>query len=155
MGHYVLNHVYESLPFFALVIGGGFGVLAWGFERARARWGERWGVRGVADPAGLPLLGLIFGTYLLVLTPLLNTYVRTNEQEADAFGLHAARQPDGFAQVSLKLGEYRKLEPTPLEEWIFFDHPSGRTRILTAMRWKAENPSPRLEPGPAVVPATP
>jgi len=22
---------------------------------------------------------------------------------------------------------------------IFFDHPSGRTRILTAMRWKAEH----------------
>ena len=26
-----------------------------------------------------------------------------------------------------------------LEEWIFYDHPSGRVRIHTAMRWKAEN----------------
>jgi STE24 endopeptidase len=39
--------------------------------------------------------------------------------------------------VALKLGEYRKLAPTPLEETIFFDHPSGRSRILVAMRWKA------------------
>ena len=27
----------------------------------------------------------------------------------------------------------------PIEEWIFFDHPSGRNRIAAAMRWKAEN----------------
>jgi STE24 endopeptidase len=55
------------------------------------------------------------------------------------FGLNAARQPDGFANASLKLGEYRKLSPGPIEEFIFFDHPSGRTRIFSAMRWKAEN----------------
>jgi STE24 endopeptidase len=26
-----------------------------------------------------------------------------------------------------------------LEEVIFFDHPSGHTRVFTAMRWKAEH----------------
>jgi len=53
--------------------------------------------------------------------------------------LNAARQPDGEAEVDLLLGEYRKMDPSPLEEMIFFDHPSGRTRIYAAMRWKAEN----------------
>ena len=43
-----------------------------------------------------------------------------------------------MAQVALKLSEYRKLDPGPLEEVIFYDHPSGRNRILMAMRWKAE-----------------
>jgi STE24 endopeptidase len=61
------------------------------------------------------------------------------EYEADIFGLNAGRQPDGEAEVDLKLGEYRKLDPSPIEELIFFDHPSGRTRITAAMRWKAEN----------------
>jgi STE24 endopeptidase len=42
--------------------------------------------------------------------------------------------------VALKLGEYRKLDPGPLEEWVFFDHPSGRTRIHMAMQWRAEHP---------------
>ena len=65
--------------------------------------------------------------------------MRTNEQEADLFGLNAARQPDGFAAIAMKLSEYRKIEPTPLEEIIFFDHPSGRTRVQSAMRWKAEH----------------
>ena len=54
------------------------------------------------------------------------------------FGLNAAGEPDGFAEIALKLSEYRKLDPGPIEEWIFFDHPSGRARISMAMRWKAE-----------------
>ena len=59
------------------------------------------------------------------------------EGEADAFGLNTAREPDGFAQSALKLGSYRKLNPGPIEEIIFFDHPSGRARIRMAMDWKA------------------
>jgi STE24 endopeptidase len=42
-----------------------------------------------------------------------------------------------MAMVALKLGAYRKLNPTPLEEFIFYDHPSGRARIRMAMDWKA------------------
>jgi len=38
-----------------------------------------------------------------------------------------------------KLAEYRKMNPGPVEEWLFFDHPSGYNRIHDAMRWKAEN----------------
>ena len=96
---------------------------------------------GIDDLAGLPLVALLFSAYLFVLTPIGNTIVRTQEYEADVFGLNAARQPDGFARAALLLSEYRKMEPSPIEEFIFFDHPSGHTRIFTAMRWKAENPS--------------
>lgn len=134
MGHYVLNHVYEGILYFGVVLVAGFAFLRWGFGRAIARWGERWGIRGVDDPAGLPLLSALLTVFFFVLTPLNNTYIRTNEVEADIFGLNAARQPDGFAEVSLLLGEYRKLSPGPVEEWIFFDHPSGRNRILMAMK---------------------
>jgi len=74
-----------------------------------------------------------------VLTPFMNTHVRTAEAEADMFGVNASRQPDGFAQAAIHLGEYRKMKPTPLEEWFFFDHPSGYNRIHRAMQWKAEN----------------
>lgn len=138
MGHYVLNHIYESIVFFILVFVAGFAFLRWAFGKAVARWGERWGVRGIADVAGLPLLAAIFSIYFFVLTPFLNTYIRTNEAEADIFGLNSAREPDAFAEVALMLGEYRKLAPGPVEEWIFFDHPSGRNRILMSMQWKAE-----------------
>ncbi|HKJ02410.1 MAG TPA: M48 family metalloprotease, partial [Longimicrobiales bacterium] len=88
---------------------------------------------------GLPLLALVVAVIFFVLTPVMNSYIRVQEYEADIFGLNAARQPDGMALVSLKLGEYRKLEPSTWEEIVFFDHPSGRTRIFSAMRWKAEH----------------
>jgi STE24 endopeptidase len=69
----------------------------------------------------------------------MNTETRVNEFEADMYGLNASRQPDGFAQAAIHLGEYRKMRPGPVEEFIFFDHPSGYNRIYAAMRWKAEN----------------
>jgi STE24 endopeptidase len=142
MGHYVLNHVYEMLVEFGALIVIGFAFLRWGFNRMVARRGERWGVRGIADLAGLPLLVAVLSVFFFLMSPVLRTIVRTNEAEADIFGLNAAREPDGFAEAALLLGEYRKLAPGPVEEWIFFDHPSGRNRILMAMRWKAEHLTP-------------
>ena len=139
MGHYVLHHVSKSILFFGVVLVAGFAFMRWAFDRAAARWGAGWGLRGVADPAGLPLLLALFSLYAFVLTPLVNTHIRTGESEADIFGLNAAREPDGMAEVALQLSEYRKLDPGPVEEWIFFDHPSGRNRISMAMRWKAEH----------------
>ena len=88
----------------------------------------------------MPLLIALFSVYLFVLTPVTNTIVRVAEEEADIFGLNAAREGDGFAEVDLKLTEYRKADPGPVEEFIFYDHPSPRKRIYSAMRWKAENP---------------
>jgi STE24 endopeptidase len=137
MGHYVLNHITKLLINFTLVALISFALAKVFFEAAVRRWGGRWDVRGIADPAGLPLLALIFAAISFVLTPVNNTITRVAEVEADAFGLNTAREPDGFATVSLKLGEYRKLDPGPLEEFIFFDHPSGRARIRMAMDWKA------------------
>ncbi len=49
-----------------------------------------------------------------------------------------ASDPDAEAAAILKLGEYRKMEPGPFEEFIFYTHPSGWRRIENAMRWKAE-----------------
>ena len=140
MGHYVLNHVYKGLVMNGAVVVIGFAFLAWGLQFALARWGERWGIRGTADVAVLPLAVMVLSIYFFVTTPIGNTITRTMEFEADMYGLNAARQPDGEANVDLLLGEYRKMDPGPVEEFIFYDHPSGRTRITAAMRWKAENP---------------
>jgi STE24 endopeptidase len=137
IGHYALNHVYENVVFTTIVTLLMFLAVRGGFESAVRRWGARWGVRDIADPAGLPLLVLLVAVANFALMPVTNTFIRTNEAEADVFGLNAARQPDGFATVALKLGEYRKLEPSAIEEALLFDHPSGRARILMAMTWKA------------------
>src|SRR6266513_2854417 len=139
MGHYVLNHGAKLLTYSGIFILIGFALTCTLFDAAVRRWGARWDVRGIADPAGLPLLVLILSTFVFVLTPFLNTVVRVTEREADAFGINTSREADGMAKVALKLGAYRKLNPTPLEEFIFYDHPSGRARIRMAMDWKAAN----------------
>ena len=140
MGHYVLHHNYKGAAFIAVVIILGAVLLRASFDGVVRRSGTRWKVGGIADLAGLPLVFLLFFIYLFALTPALNSFTRTLEAEADLFGLNAARQPDGAAEVALKLGEYRKLAPGPLEEIVFYDHPSGHSRIFMAMRFKAENP---------------
>jgi STE24 endopeptidase len=139
MGHYLLHHIAKDILYFSVVIVIFFALLRWSLERALARWGERWQVRGIGDTAVLPLVFLLGSLVAFVYTPFFNTHIRTNEHEADMYGLNASRQPDGFAQAAIHLGEYRKMSPGPVEEWIFFDHPSGRDRIHDAMRWKAEN----------------
>jgi len=139
MGHYVLHHIPKDTIFFFVVIVAAFGFLRWSVEWALKRWGERWQIRGITDVAVLPLVFLMGSLFFFVLTPILNTQTRTNEGEADMYGLNASRQPDGFAQAAIHLGEYRKMNPGPVEEFFFFDHPSGRNRIFAAMRWKAQN----------------
>jgi STE24 endopeptidase len=139
MGHYVLHHLYNAVICAVIVVAITFAMLRRGMVWMLSRWGTRWHVHGEADLAALPVVVLILLTLNFLFTPIGNTFTRTQEYEADIFGLNASREPDGEAEADLLLGEYRKLDPTPVEEFIFFDHPSGRTRIYAAMRWKAEN----------------
>ena len=139
MGHYILNHIPKSMIFFLVVIVAAFAYLRWSLDWCLGRWGAKWGIPSVSDPAVLPLVVLLGSIFFFVLTPILNTEIRSQEAEADSFGINASRQPDGMAQAAIHLGEYRKMKPGPIEEWIFFDHPSGYNRIHKAMQWKAEN----------------
>jgi len=139
MGHYVMGHVTRQILLEALVILAGFAFLHFGYLWAVEVFGGQWQVRKVADVAGLPLLAALGTLYLFLATPVTNSISRTIEYQADIFGLDAVRKPDAFATVILKLSTYRKLEPGHWEEVIFYDHPSGRTRIQSAMRWKKEH----------------
>ena len=139
MGHYVLNHSYKMAMFFIIMAVLMFAYLNWSLNKCLARWGDAWKIRGITDIAILPLAMLLLSIVGLLTTPIGNTAVRMQEFEADMYGLNASQQPDGEAEVDLKLGEYRKMSPSPAEEIIFFDHPSGRTRIHTAMQWKKEH----------------
>jgi STE24 endopeptidase len=149
MGHYVLNHAALLLTWMGLLILVAFAFLNWGFRILVDIFGGNWDVRTIDDPAGLPVLAALLSVFFMVATPVSNTITRTAEAQADIFGLNTARQPDGFAAAALQLSEYRKLDPGPWEEFIFYDHPSGRTRIWTAMRWKAAHINePDIKAGP-------
>ncbi len=139
LGHYVLGHVWRTIVVLTLLMG----LLLWLASRIAPalirHGGQRWDVRGLSDPASLPVLAGVLSVLSLLATPVTNTLIRVDESEADAFGLDAAREPDGFAAAAMKLSAYRKIAPGALEEMLFFDHPSGKTRVHMAMQWKKDH----------------
>ncbi|MFZ1743014.1 MAG: M48 family metallopeptidase [Pontixanthobacter sp.] len=139
MGHYKLHHSFWIIGIMLLIVGIGLFLISHLAPRLIARYGHRWGVRDLSDPASLPVLGLLLTVYFFAATPALNSLIRIAESQADAFGLDAAKEPDGFARAAMRLSEYRKIEPGPVEEFLFFDHPSGRTRVRMSMQWKADH----------------
>ena len=137
MGHYVLDHNLMVLPWLGLILLIGFGFVAASYRGLVRLLGRFWDLSEIFDPAGLPLLYALFIIYMLVSTPAINTLSRTIEAQADIFGLNAARQPDAFAKFFLLDAGIDDLTPSPLEEFIFWSHPSAAQRIAVAMRWKA------------------
>jgi STE24 endopeptidase len=136
LGHFVMNHIYKALTEMSLLVLAGFVFSKWAMDAMLRRHGAAWGLQGVGDVASFPLFIAVFSVWMLVTTPISNTLVRTQEIEADRFGLNLAREPHGEAEVDLKLTEYRKPDPGPIEEFVFFDHPSTRNRIHDAMQWR-------------------
>lgn len=139
IGHYVLNHVYKLIILIGFIILLGFVFVNWSFNWATSKWGDKWKVKDISDIGGLPLFIFLFSLFFFLATPVQNNISRTIELESDYFGLNASQEPDAFASVDMKLSEYRKISPGYWEEILFFDHPSGRTRVHNAMVWKAEH----------------
>jgi STE24 endopeptidase len=138
MGHYVRGH--------SFVLMGAFGVLAMIvfflvkllFPMVSRIVGGR-GIKGVADPAGLPVLNITLGLVMLLATPLQSTITRMTEADADRFSLEHAHDPDGMATALVKTADYRAPNPTRLEEIVFYDHPSVFHRVYDAMVWKGKH----------------
>jgi len=152
MGHYVLHHVWRAIMFITALTGLKLWLLAWIGPAAIALGGRRRGVRGLDDPAALPVLVGVLSLLSLLFLPLSNTVTRLAESQADAFGLDLAREPDGFAMTAMKLSSYRKIAPPSLEEALFYDHPSGRTRVRMAMQWKKDHVPGAVEVVPPPLP---
>lgn len=147
IGHYVLGHVYSGLIMSSILTLFSFAFVHFVFNAIAKN--ERWGIRDISDPAGLPLVMVLLSVVGLITAPLERNLTRFNEKQADMFGLNAAREPDGFAEAAVLLSEYRKMEPSAFEEWFFYTHPSGWNRIHRAMVWKAnEIAAGRLAPSP-------
>jgi STE24 endopeptidase len=139
MGHYKLYHIQKLLAYLTLMALVAFAFTYWAVPKLLARHGGRWGVREVADPGSAPAFMALLAVIGIPFGIIFTSIIRYHESEADAFGLEAAREPDGFAMTAMQLSEYRKIEPGALEEVLFYDHPSGRTRVHMAMAWKAKH----------------
>ena len=88
LGHYVLNHIYKGIAAMSLLLLVGFRLTQWAMTALLARFGDRFGLRGVSDVASFPLLLAVMSVFAFAATPIINTIVRTQEVEADRFGLN-------------------------------------------------------------------
>ncbi len=139
IGHVVMHHDLIELLFFSVLIFVGFAFANYNFQFLTKRFGANWQVERLDDPAGLPVLIAAGTVFFLCAMPVHNYVERTLRHQDDQFALNTAREPDALATLTLKQSAYRKLAPGELEEDLFFSEPSGRSRIGTAMYWKAEH----------------
>lgn len=142
MGHYVLNHIYKGLAFFAGLMLAGFWLGRKLVLAMLARWGETWHIRGLDDLAALPVLMLALSLLTLVGEPIGNAFSRHLEHQADVYGLevtHGLFPNNGEVAASAfqKLGEKSFDYPTPNPLLIFwsYDHPSIPDRIRFSLRY--------------------
>jgi STE24 endopeptidase len=98
----------------------------------------------IGDPALAPVIQMLLATFMMMTTPVVVSAERLIENDADAYGLALANEPDGMARALLRTVDFRASNPGALEEVLFYDHPSIAHRIRVAMEWKARHaPKPR------------
>jgi STE24 endopeptidase len=135
-GHYVLQHIPKGLTFFAVLLLVlfylGYRTIGW----VLARWGGGWALRGLEDWASLPALMLLLSIFFFVANPVASAFSRHLEHQADQFGLEVTHglTPDSgqvAAQAFQVLGEVDLSDPDPsrLQVFLFYDHPSIPDRI--------------------------
>jgi len=97
------------------------------------------GLREIADVAGLPILGLTLGAIGLIAMPLGNAFSRWRERLADRYALEATRKPAAFTDAMTRLANQNLGEADP-ERWVvilFYSHPPIAERIAMAQTFAA------------------
>jgi STE24 endopeptidase len=139
IGHYVLGHTWWGVVFFSLLAV----LLFWLADRLFPRFARAFGsTAAIAEPRGVPVLLFMLSLFGLLALPLLNTFSRTREAQADRYSLRTENLPDALSSALVKTAEYRYPRPNAVEEFIFYDHPSVERRVRAAMEWKATHPQP-------------
>ena len=131
MGHYVLGHVVKSIFFFSVLI---MITLFITYRIAGVlmnRFRDRFGFDQLSDIASLPLLLLLMNICFLVITPVVFTFTRYQEHEADRFGLEITQTNHAAATMFVKLQEENLSIPRP--GWLYklwrSSHPTLGDRI--------------------------
>lgn len=137
IGHYVSGHLWRTIGLVSLLAMLFFFLV----DRLYPRFARLFGSRAtLPDPVGLPVVIFMGSLFGLLATPLMNWNTRVGEREADRYSLETVNLPDALATALVKTAEYRDPRPAPLQEALFYTHPSVEKRVEAAMAWKAAHP---------------
>jgi len=98
------------------------------------------GINAINDIASLPLFLLAYSAIDLILMPVINTYSRHRESEADLFALQASNKPKAQESTEKRLADMDLVDdrPHPLVEFMLFTHPAVWRRIEMCREWKSK-----------------
>jgi STE24 endopeptidase len=135
LSHHVHHDLWRGVALQSALLFVGFFIAA----RALSGLADAIELRGLDDPAGLPLLMLVGGACSLLFLPLANAMSRAHERRADRYALDTTRHPAAFISAMKRLAQQNLAEESPsrLVQWLFYSHPPIRERIDAARRWSA------------------
>jgi STE24 endopeptidase len=136
LAHHVHRDLWRGIAVQSAILAGGFFVSN---IVLRAVAGPL-ALRGISDPAGLPVLLLCGGLWSLLAMPLANAMSRAQERAADRYALAATRNADAFVTAMKRLSQQNLAEeyPSPIVRWLFYSHPPIRERIDAARAFARE-----------------
>jgi STE24 endopeptidase len=136
LAHHVNHDIWRGLALAGLVTG----VALWVADALLRRAVLPFGLRGMSDVAGLPVLLLSTMAVSCLALPVANAVSRAHERRADRFALDITRNAATFVSAMRRLGARNLAEeaPTLAARLFFCTHPPLRDRMALARAWSAE-----------------
>ncbi|HEU5198454.1 MAG TPA: M48 family metallopeptidase [Ktedonobacterales bacterium] len=140
LGHHVHRDIWKLIATQTLLTLGGLFLVNLGLH---------WAVEGahiyprLSDAATMPAVALALGLFGLVTMPLTNGYSRLVERQADEYALTSTCMPDAFISAMTRLANQNlaELNPSPVIEFLLYDHPAIGKRLQHGERFKAQQPA--------------
>ncbi len=91
----------------------------------------------LADAATMPLVAAALGIFALVTLPITNGFSRHVEHQADVYALETTGKAEAFASAMTRMANQNlsELEPSPLIEFLLYNHPATGRRIAFARQF--------------------
>jgi len=130
LGHQRLRHLPILMGVQVVLAFAGF----FAVDRIYQALGPYFGLKALADPAGMPLVALVFVLAGLIALPWVNLLSRRLEAAADRYALELAGKGEAFLSAMERLGELNlaEKEVSPVVEFLFHSHPSLARRMEAA-----------------------
>ena len=140
IGHIMGHYVHNDILIVSLVLGAAMLLGCFAVSWLAAPLARRIGAPAVvssADPEALPAIAIVVILTLAGAGLAEAGYLRWANVRADAYSLDHAREPDALISVIEREWDHRSVDPSPLEEALFYTHPAMPGRIRHALAWKA------------------
>jgi STE24 endopeptidase len=134
LAHHIHGDIWKGIAFESALIVAGFFLAAQLLQSLVPFFG----LRSVADVAGLPLLLIAAGAVSVAMLPIAHAMSRAFERDADRFALRLTGNPGAFISAMRRLGAQNLAEenPSKIVQWLFYSHPPIRERIAAAQTFQ-------------------